>query len=1692
MIKSRKKNRLLLFFSLFVRFWYWLLLLVQIPALQAQIGNEWINPNQNYYKIPTIQDGMYRLSYQDLSNAGITGVNPQQIQIFHRGTEQAIYIQGEADGTLDPGDYIEFYGRRNDGFLDTYLYGISTRRVNDYYNLYSDTTAYFLTWTLDGSLGKRMENVNLNVNQTPEPSHLAEALRFFSESFSIGQNYPVNQKSQVYSSYFDTGEGWTSGLILEGGARTVSLNLSNIYSGSVQPELEVVIVGDYESPCGSSTNYQVEVSVGTTNLRFLETLSACSHFKSSLSRKLNLSDISGTGAFRVRLRAVKGAFRIVHVRLVYPQRLDMNGTDEKVFGLESKNSGFHVLEIDNPPSTPAVYNISTPNNVSRIVHSQQNGKLRAILPASSFRSRILVNNQQFITPIRLERVELRSIDPTAYDYLMITNKALRKPAGGHDDIVKAYADYRASEAGGSFRPLLLNISDLYNQFSYGERTPLAIRRFAEYMFQNGNPEYIFIIGKSVSLPETYFRPSDPNFLDIRKNPQHAAQDLVPTAGFPPSDIAHVTGLANSGTEHPSIPIGRIGAYNPQQVHAYLNKIIEHESAPPTLWQKNIIHLSGGNNEREQDAFKQYLQAYQSKVENGAMGAQVSTRSKSTTSPVETINISEQVNEGVGLITFFGHSGPEITDIEIGKASDDTEGYRNRGLYPMILTNGCQLGSIFYDTASVALSQDWVLTPERGAIGFIAHTFLGFEIPLRGYSDSFYNLLQNEATIGRSVGKMMQEAIKRRSVSGNVFDETTAHQMFLHGDPAVQFFKANKPDYEISNNRLLLEPIGSEPVSSVSDSIQMKMIVSNVGIVDNQPFYIRIKRTLSNGEVFTFVSPQPYNPVAYQDTLVFTLYQNDTTNYFGNNLFEVSLDPEDEIDEQNENNNTAFLEFFVPSVDVIPLTPLEYAIANEQPVTLTALASNLGTQEIRPVVFEIDTSAQFNSNIKQRTTVNSGAVGSWDVNLLGDNNQDSLVYYWRVNYADAINDPNSLWGESSFTYIRNSPEGWSQSEYPQFTKNILQNLRLNPDNQRWEFQIKSEKSLSLKTLGGDINNTDPNYVYLQIDGDRYVLNESVAEGGCGSNSLVLMHFGADGTIFPPQDIGAGSICGRDGLVYFYNNNELRSNPLRNYLSQVKEGDYVLLFTIGRINFSEWTNEMKSHLAQLGANPSIYNSLQNGHPYLLLGRRGADLGTALEATATNVGDPTRDQVFLNAPLSSLHEQGAVSSTRIGPAKAWKELIQEVATQPEDDYYLEVYGISLQGIESPSPLLTNIRTRQTDLSSIDAEQYPYLRLRLYLEDGEKSTPPQLQKWLVIYDGVPDGYIDVDAVGREKYELADRDEGENINLDFAFRNLSNLSFDADSLTVRYTITNLSTLNRIEQTAQIKAPAPKETVRFAYEIETEGLGGDNRLQVYVNPQIEPEVYYENNIFSVDFRINPDDENPLLEVAFDGRQIMDGEIVAPEPLISVVMRDNSQIVSQAEGGESQEKINLALKKVCDGCDFEEVDLNQANVVLTNTDQTLRVDFRPETLEDGIYTLKAQGEDAFGNKAGTEPYLINFEVVNESTITNFYPYPNPFSTSTRFVFTLTGREIPQAIKIQIMTVSGKVVREITQDELGPIRIGNNLTEYAWDGRDEFGDRLANGVYLYRVLLRGENESFDHRATSADKAFKNGYGKLYILR
>ena len=657
------------------------------------------------------------------------------------------------------------------------------------------------------------------------------------------------------------------------------------------------------------------------------------------------------------------------------------------------------------------------------------------------------------------------------------------------------------------------------------------------------------------------------------------------------------------------------------------------------------------------------------------------------------------------------------------------------------------------------------------------------------------------------------------------------------------------------------------------------------------------------------------------------------------------------------------------------------------------------------------------------------------------------------------------------------------------------LVFNQNSRKWDFK-SFETQLSVKTYGPDDPDHNFEDVKLQINDAPFIYETRF----CTDNSINLLAFDQSttqpylGIKFGVNDVLNRRSCGRPPqVVNNFLKNEIENELwIEKYIDAVNDGDMVLVFSIGKVTYDSWPASTVSKLEQIGASASVIQALADGYPFILLGKKGAAPGSAIMITPdlSSAVAPGAQELDLDETIKGSYTSGMASSPVIGPATHWQTLDFHVepSEQPvTDTWSLAVYGSKDQ--DNPVLMMDNIKNSPVDLGSVKASNYPYLSLRLNTEDTQNFTPEQLRRWTVLYDGTPDGVLKL-ADGQPVSGIT-KQEGDTLATDFSFENVSSLDF-SDSIKVQYSLFNQDQRKSYTDTLTIAPPAAGKQANFRIIQKTIDRTGKNDLTVFANPYILPEQTYNNN--RVDMKdyatVESDNTNPILEVTVDGQFIMDGDIVSPSPLIKLRLKDENKVLLK----EDTTGVGLYLKKPCDGCDFERISFSSPRVLWSPATQNLdfSLEYQPENLPDGIYTIKAQATDASGNLSGTEPYTVRFEVVNESQITNFYPYPNPFSTSTRFVFTLTGGEIPENIIIQIMTVSGRVVREITQDELGPIKIGNNISQYAWDGTDEFGDKLANGVYLYRVKVRLHGQEIKQRATAADRAFKHGIGKLYILR
>jgi hypothetical protein len=125
--------------------------------------------------------------------------------------------------------------------------------------------------------------------------------------------------------------------------------------------------------------------------------------------------------------------------------------------------------------------------------------------------------------------------------------------------------------------------------------------------------------------------------------------------------------------------------------------------------------------------------------------------------------------------------------------------------------------------------------------------------------------------------------------------------------------------------------------------------------------------------------------------------------------------------------------------------------------------------------------------------------------------------------------------------------------------------------------------------------------------------------------------------------------------------------------------------------------------------------------------------------------------------------------------------------------------------------------------------------------------------------------------------------------------------------------------------------------------------------------------------------------------------------------------------------------------------------------------------DSTYTLKVEAEDARGNQV--EPYQGSFRVQQKQVIDDVYPYPNPMRSHTTFAFRVRGgqNEALGDFTLRIYTLSGRLVRQFDERSLdAPLRVGWNTLR--WNGRDQDGDRVATGVYLYRVRIEGDDQTF----------------------
>ena len=670
----------------------------------------WYRHDLTYYKIQTAADGIYRIYPASMKAAGISlrRVDPRCFRLYHRGREVALQVAGEEDGRLDPEDYLDFLGSKNQEWRSSEI-----AIPNPYVNTYSDTTAFFLVYT-PRERGKRME---LQAHAALDQFEVT-TVQVFADEYSLGEMAcwglrPSSPKE---------GQGWMSYVITP--SRNLEFPLDSTFAkGCFQSiSLELGWIGR------SLEEHRPLLWLGNS---------------SEVLRLLPSPLFSGFETFRQSLVLQQEDFQDGKLKLHLATDPTRKGD---YFSLAFAKLTYSVTGKGNAGPTPRRFTVDA-----------------------------------------LHAVRFREYQKLAANYLIVGHGQLARPSHSYPNPVQAYAAYRASGAGGSYDTLVLRMEDLYDQFSFGEKTPLALHAFLKSYWTLHQPKYLLLAGRSL-VPYAQMWVKNAAVYQRNAPQSFAFPDLVPTGGFPPSDSQFARGLNLEEPAFPAMAVGRIPAKNAQELADYLDKVKEIALLETSGPQK-MLHLVGGMNPVEIERHRNFMEGFAAIATRGIQEVEVITQVKQVAAEVQHLNFNQEFNAGLMMLTYFGHGSLGYNELDFGYVSDPNLGYVNAGAYPLLLINGCEYGNAFGPTYSQG--EDWLISPKKGAIAVLSNSSLGVDLLLKRSTELLYRGLfdRRGSSCSLTLGEILLQAEQEFMGRYGKQPEYQAHwaQLILLGDPALRLF-----------------------------------------------------------------------------------------------------------------------------------------------------------------------------------------------------------------------------------------------------------------------------------------------------------------------------------------------------------------------------------------------------------------------------------------------------------------------------------------------------------------------------------------------------------------------------------------------------------------------------------------------------------------------------------------------------------------------------------------------------------------------------------------------------------------------------------------------------------------------------------------------------------------------------------------
>ncbi len=728
---------------------------------------------------------------------------------------------------------------------------------------------------------------------------------------------------------------------------------------------------------------------------------------------------------------------------------------------------------------------------------------------------------------------------------------------------------------------------------------------------------------------------------------------------------------------------------------------------------------------------------------------------------------------------------------------------------------------------------------------------------------------------------------------------------------------------------------------------------------------------------------------------------------GLHVLELTLDSESEIDEIYENDNTASISFNINATDIRPILYDNYFSGLSDSLVFLNPVISPGYEN--PVLLtEIDTSENFANSVTIESPVGKIATG-FSLSNLQNNNR----YFFRSKIKNSSIPSSKIYS-------------FSKTEQP--AKYQLNNLTdLKAFDSKGLILNNSSIGLSKENIvvevqsgGGDV----AKYGSINVNGVNVLPN--------------TFNWGMGIAVFDTLALKLDT-----AKTFWYGDNTSEALALAALINSVPVGKLVVMNVIDD-GASNLIPELKNAIKSLGS--TKVDSITFRSPWILMAVKGGLPGDVIE----NVKARTYPNILVGERSFEVRSsEGTLMSDVIGPSSLWETLYINKSTPLNSHIDLTILGINQLDIDTLK-IFTNPES-PIDLSFIDPLKYPEIKFHLYFKVADNGDSPELSDLSIDYTGAPEIATNYQLLSLSPSVI---NQGDVIAFDYEVANVGesesgNFSIAVDLLGQNNSLKNISNIN-------VESILPGGSLKFSLNYNTSEDNGNRYFQIRLDSGNNvKELYEDNNTISFPFFVKGDTAKPYINLTFDGREIYDGDFISAAPVIKVELSDLSPL-------EINDTSAISIK--LDGRPVyysENTDI--INYSSSPDNPKFTMEYRPE-LKDGDHTLTVFGMDPAGNAADSNGTEKHFTVSTDPELLYLYNYPNPFSGFTYFTFKLT--QIPDELRISVYTIAGRLVKELVKNSS---ELNFDFNRIYWDGSDEDGDLLANGVYLYSAVMKKGDKS-----------------------